>query len=63
MVAVLALAGSVLAAELWLGGYADASDAAAAALFFFLDCLCAFFVTGTATEVGRGGLRCRLAGL
>jgi len=56
LIGVLSIVGSILAAELWLArhGYADASDALAACLYFFLDAVSAFFVTGMATEVGPG---------
>ena len=51
---VLTIVGSILAAELWLArhAHADASDALAAVLYFFLDAISAFFVTGLVTEVG-----------
>lgn len=57
VVGVLSIAASILAAELWLARHthADASDALAAALHFFLDAISAFFVTGLVTEVRCGG--------
>lgn len=54
VIGLVTIIGSILAAELWLArhGYADASDALAACLYFFLDAISAFAVTGTVTEVG-----------
>lgn len=53
VIGLVTIIGSILAAELWLArhGYADASDALAACLYFFLDAISAFAVTGTVTEV------------
>lgn len=53
VIGLITIIGSILAAELWLArhGYADASDALAACLYFFLDAISAFAVTGTVTEV------------
>ena len=53
VVSVLAFVGSILVAELVLARrlHASATDAAAAALFFFLDGLSAFFMSALVTEV------------
>lgn len=50
VVCTLAMAASVLLAELWLARHADATDAAAAVVHFLLDAICAFFVCGLTTE-------------
>lgn len=57
VVSTLAMAGSVLLAELWLARHADATDAAAAVVHFWLDAICAFFVC--VSSGGGAGPRCR----
>lgn len=56
VVGLVTIIGSILVVELWLArhGHADASDALAACLYFFLDAVCATAVTVLATEASVG---------